>query len=240
MKVKQCKTEKIQDSCVTCIKKSLSLFNELSEDELYLLNKNRVTVFFKKNEPIYKENTKPSGLYCLNEGKVKIIKYSPKGNEIILALKRPVDFLGIETLVTGKNHAHTAIAIEDSSVCIIDETHFNKILTTNIKFTQKLLKDFASTILNNHNHYINITQKQIRARIADTLLELKTFYDINHDGYIDVALKRHDIAALSGMTTANVIRTISAFEKENIIMCNKKRIKILNVEQLKKISSSQE
>ncbi len=231
---------KIQPSCVTCTKRTLSLLEGLTDHELELLNENRIVINFKKGETIYKENCKPSGLYCLNEGKAKLIKHSLKGREIIIGLKKPVDFLDIETLVTGENYTHTAVALENSSVCIIDETHFNKVLMGNVTFANKLLQNFATTLIEYQNHFVNITQKQIHARVADALIKLSEFYGYTTDGYIDVSLKRQDIAALSSMTPANVIRTISAFEKEKIIECNKKRIKILNREQLQEISIEKE
>lgn len=236
MENQQCPIYSTHHSCVNCSKRTLSLLEGLSEKELDLLNQNRVVVNFKKGETIYKENCKPSGLYCLNEGKVKLVKYSHRNREIILSLKRPVDFLDIETLIIGKNYTHTAIALENSSVCIIDEQHFNKVLMNNTHFAKKLLYEFAIALINHQIHFINITQKQIHARVAETLIKLGEFYGYTSDGYIEVALKRQDIASLSGMTSANVIRTITAFEKQKLIESNKKRIKILNLSQLQKIA----
>lgn len=227
-----------EHSCVNCNKRFLSLFEGLSEKELELLDKNRITARFKKGETIYKENTRPSGLYCLSEGKAKIVKLSHKKQEVIVALKRPVDFLNLEALIIGKNYVHSAIALEDVSVCIVDEKHFNEVLMKNILFARKLLESFIYSLWECQDHFINITQKQIHARVANTLLQLQEFYGCSSDGFIDIALKRQDIASLSGMTSANVIRTISTFEKENIIACDKKRIKILNKHHLIDISKN--
>ncbi|GIV27256.1 MAG: Crp/Fnr family transcriptional regulator [Bacteroidia bacterium] len=231
-----CKINSDNHSCVNCSKRTLSLFEGLNETELDLLNQNRVVVNFKKGETIYKENCKPSGLYCLNEGKVKLVKYSHKNREIIISLKRPVDFLDMEALILGSNYTHSAIALEDSSVCIIDEEHFNKVLMNNTHFAKKLLHEFASELMKHEKHFINITQKQIHARVAETLINLSEFYGVDPDGFIDVSLKRQDIASLSGMTPANVIRTITLFEKQNLIESNKKRIKILDKPRLQQIA----
>ncbi len=223
----------------TCIKKDASvIFNELDDNEIELLNKNSVFVQFKPGEIIYKENIKTSGVYCLYGGKAKIIKNSPKENDVIVGLKKSVDFLDIESFITRQKHTNTAVAVEDSLVCIIEETLFKRMLKTNFKFTQRMLKQLATTIISNCNHYINTTQKQIRARIADTLLELKTLCGVNDDGYIDIVLKRQDIAAMSGVTLSNVIRIINSLEKDNIIECHKKQIKILDTDRLKEISSA--
>lgn len=230
-----CKDKQL-GSCVYCGKRKLSLLEGLSEEELALLNNDRIIVKFRKGETIYKEYTKPIGLYCLNEGKVKLVKYSDNGNEVIIGLKKPVDFIDLETLLANEKYNHTAIALEDTAVCIITEENFRKVLSENCVFANKLLKNISQSLLDYNEWFVNITQKQIHARIAKTLLKLKEFYGLSDDDFLNVSLKRSDIAALSCITTANVIRTISAFEKENIIECDKKRIKILNHKKLEEIS----
>lgn len=208
----------------------------LNERELDILNQNRMIVNYKKGETIYKEYSKPVGLYCLNQGKVKLVKYSNKGNEVIIGLKRPVDFLDIENILAHKNYNHSAIAIESSSICIITEENFFKVLSNNCSFAMNLLKNLAQQILDYNEWYTNITQKYMQSRIAQTLLKLLDFYGLSEDGFIDVSLKRSDIAALSCITTANAIRAISLLESEKIILCDKKRIKILNLKRLNDIA----
>ncbi|HPQ08625.1 MAG TPA: Crp/Fnr family transcriptional regulator [Bacteroidia bacterium] len=233
--MKICANNKI-GSCTDCIKRKMSLLEGLSDEELETLNQNRVVVNFKKGETIYKEYSKPNGLYCLNEGKVKLVKYSDKGNEVIIGLKRPVDFLDVENLLAKQNYNHSAIAFENTSICIIREENFFNVLSKNPIFAMNILKYLSQSILESNEWYLNITQKHISSRIAQTLLKLQDFYGLSSDNFISVALKRSDIAALSCITTANVIRTLRDFEKEKIIFCDKKRIMILNPKKLREIA----
>ena len=53
---------------------------------------------------------------------------------------------------------------------------------------------------------------------------------------ISARFSRADLADLSNMTTSNAIRTLSAFSSENILEVNGRKIKILDEDQLKKIS----
>ncbi|MDE6229282.1 MAG: helix-turn-helix domain-containing protein, partial [Muribaculaceae bacterium] len=62
---------------------------------------------------------------------------------------------------------------------------------------------------------------------------LKTSDD---DSTLRIYLSREDLANLSNMTTANAIRTLSAFATERLITVDGRRIRILNEEQLHKIS----
>ena len=112
-------------SCINCLKRRQSLLTELNPDELAILNKNRYVVEYKAGEVIYKEGGKPQGLLCLNKGKVKITRIGVTGNEQIVALKKPVDFIGFHALMGENNYLTSAFALEDVSICIIDKPLWN-------------------------------------------------------------------------------------------------------------------
>ena len=69
---------------------------------------------------------------------------------------------------------------------------------------------------------VNLTQKLIRGRLAESLLFLKDTYGVEEDeSTLSIYLSREDLANLSNMTTSNAIRTLSNFapfpEKRNLL-----------------------
>lgn len=221
-----------------CEKKKFSLLDGLSYNELESLERNRSVVNYKKGETVYKEGTKPMGLLCLNAGKVKITRTAGKGVEQIVGLKKPVDFIDVRSLMMDSHYQNSAIALEDSSVCFIDKNDFLNVVNGNSSLSLKIIRMFASELDDADKRFVNMTQKHLRARLADAILQLLDIFGTLPDNEtINCTLKRSDLAGLSNMTTANVIRTISSFTKERIIESEKKKIKIKNIEQLKAISS---
>ena len=84
---------------------------------------------------------------------------------------------------------------------------------------------------------VNLTQKHIRGRLAESLLFLKDSYGLEEDGAtLSIYLAREDLANLSNMTTSNAIRTLSTFVAEHIIAIDGRKIKLIDEEKLKKIS----
>ena len=84
---------------------------------------------------------------------------------------------------------------------------------------------------------VNLTQKHIRGRLAESLLFLKESYGLEEDGStISIYLSREDLANLSNLTTSNAIRTLSQFSTERLITIDGRKIKIIDEEKLKKIS----
>ena len=84
---------------------------------------------------------------------------------------------------------------------------------------------------------VNLTQKHIRGRLAESLIFLKESYGLEEDGStLSIYLSREDLANLSNMTTSNAIRTLSQFATERLITIDGRKIKIIEEEKLKKIS----
>jgi CRP-like cAMP-binding protein len=86
---------------------------------------------------------------------------------------------------------------------------------------------------------VALTQKHVRGRLAESLLLLKENYGLEEDdSTLSIYLSREDLASLSNMTTANAIRTLSNFANERIIAIDGRKIKLIDVEEIKRISKS--
>lgn len=226
-----------ESTCMDCSVRNQSLLSELSYSELELLNKNRYTISYKPGETIYKEGSKALGLICLKQGKVKIIRRSPNGTEQIVALKKPVDFIGFNSLMGESVYLTSAVALEEVSVCIIDKNDFFKVIGSNEHLAFKIIRLLSRTLNEVDTRMVNLTQKHVRARLADALLLVNEIYGTRTDlETLNAPLKRSDLAALSNMTTANAIRILSSFSKENLIELYKRDIKVKNFKALRDIS----
>jgi len=88
-----------------------------------------------------------------------------------------------------------------------------------------------------NNRTVSLTQKHIRGRLAESLIVLRDTYGYETDGMtIKAYLSREDIANLSNMTTSNAIRTLSTFATEEVISIDGRKIRILDLPKLERIS----
>lgn len=226
------------NTCLNCTKRSNSLLSDLSNNELKILDKNRYEISYKSGEIICNVGTKPFGLICLKKGKVKIVRSGINGNEQIVGLKKAVDFIGFRGLMGGNTCLSSAITLEDSVVCIIEKEDFFKVVEMNKNLTFKIIKLFANNLIKKDSRLVSLTQKHIRARLAEALLLINDIYGTNPTtGNLNVSLKRSDLANLSNMTTANAIRVLSSFKEENLVDVNHRKIKLNNLKDLKNISA---
>jgi CRP-like cAMP-binding protein len=225
-------------TCMTCWVKRLSLLRDLSQEELRLANNGRVFEQYLPGDVIFEEGMPSRGLFCLNFGKVKIVRSGLGDNDPIIALKKPVEFMGMKALFLEKNHSGTAIALEPCGICIIPRDGFLEIVKKNNDLSLKVVQMLSKEVEAADKRMINLTQKHLRGRLADALLLLLDRFGTNEDEETLAAqLKRADLAALANMTVANAIRILSDFSKEHILEIDRRKIKLLNLDKLREISA---
>lgn len=215
-----------------------NFFSVLSTEELDLLYNDSSSKNIKKGETIFKEGDTPSGLIYLKAGSAKVFKFGAGNREQIVRLARESSFIGYKALFAGTTHTSSSSAIEESEIIIFHKNSLFRVIKSNPEFSMNIIQALASEISFNFNRMINLTQKHIRGRIAESLLLLKEIYGKMNDGKtLNVKFTRENIAHFSNMTTSNAIRTLRAFEKEELIATENKYIKLLNEEALIKISN---
>jgi CRP/FNR family transcriptional regulator, polysaccharide utilization system transcription regulator len=213
------------------------IFNLLTPEEKAIIEKNHTLTRYKKNDYIFREGDLPIGMQYLKEGKIKLIKEGIGGREQIIRMITDDGLIGYRSLIAGEAHNGTAIAIDDSEVITIPPDILYNVLLRNYRFSLALLKDLAIELGLSNYRTVSLTQKHIRGRLAESLILLKEKYGFEHDNKtLRVYLSREDLANLSNMTSSNAIRTLSTFAGEKVIAMDGRKIKILDLTMLEKIS----
>ena len=148
------------------------------------------------------------------------------------------DYIGYNAVFPDQTWSVSAIAIEDSVICVIDKNSLLIILRNNGSLGLKLLRLITQELEFSYNRTVSLTQKHVKGRVAESLLLLVDAYGYEGDGKtIAAALTREDVAHLSSMTTSNAIRTLSTMASEGIIKIKRRKITIIDKTGLEQISS---
>lgn len=192
---------------------------------------------YKANEPIYSVGETPRHIMCLLEGKVKVFMDGNAGRQIVRTIKERGLFafraaFAHETFRTG------ASAFEASTVCCIPLEVVRGLLQANSELSIFFIRQLAKQLGDADNLMVSLTQKHVRGRLAEVLIALKDKYGVEANGStLSIYLSREDLANMSNMTTANAIRTLSAFASEGLLAIDGRKIKILEDKELRKISN---
>jgi CRP-like cAMP-binding protein len=208
----------------------------LDESERQTIRQNAHIEHYKKNQIIYAEGEQPAYMICLLKGKAKIYKDGFGGRSQIIRMIRPIQYFAYRAYFAQENYLTSAAAFEPCTLCLIPMTVIVDIMKRNFKICSFFIHQLSSDLGIADERVVNLTQKHIRGRLAESLLSLIDSYGLEDDHSINIYLSREDLANLSNMTTSNAIRTLSMFVSEKIIALDGRKIKILDDERLKKIS----
>jgi CRP-like cAMP-binding protein len=209
----------------------------LSEHEREILRANSTIQYFKRNERIYCEGDEAKNMMCLLKGKVKISKQGVGGRTQIIRMIKPIQYFAYRAYFAKEPYLTDASAFEASKVCIIPMTIVDSLIRENSQLAMFFIHQLSVDLGIADERTVNLTQKHLRGRLAESLLFLKNSYGFEEDGRtINICISREDLANLSNMTTSNAIRTLTMFVSERIIALRGQKVKIIDEERLHRIS----
>lgn len=213
------------------------IWDLLNDKERALMSASAKILDFKKNEVIYQEEEMPLELMCLCKGKVKIYKDGVGGRSQIIRMIRPTQYFGYRAFFANQPYVTAASAFEASTICFIPMQIIEEVVKANSKLGLFFIRELSTDLGIADERVVNLTQKHIRGRLAESLIFLIENYGLEEDGAtISIYLSREDLANLSNMTTSNAIRTLSTFVDEHIITLDGRKVKVIDEEKLRRIS----
>lgn len=215
------------------------MWNALQPEEKRIVTDNFTISTYKKNQIVYAENEMPVNLWCLLKGKVKMYKTGIGDRVQILRLYSHVQYFGYRAYFAKEPYVSSVAAVEESVIGSVPMSIVEKLIHGNIDLAMFFIKELSRNLGGADTKIVNLTQKHIRGRLADALLLLLDNYGLEDDGStLRIYISREDLASLSNMTTANAIRTLTAFVNERLILVDGRKIKIIDESQLRKISKN--
>jgi CRP-like cAMP-binding protein len=220
-----------------CLENPSSLFKGLSQKEKESIVQHHTVATVKKGGYLFREGEKGRGLVYLVSGKAKVCRTGVAGREHIINMLNEQDLTGFRTLFTETTWTASAVAIEETIICTVEKHNLLRILRSNPEILMKIGILLSEELSYSYNKMVSLTQKHVRGRLVESLLMLAGIYGFEVDGKtIRACLSRSDLAHLSNMTTSNAIRTLSNLVSEGNIKIKGRRITLLNIPVLEKIS----
>lgn len=197
------------------------------------LAENRKSRKYLGKEVIYREGDFPNYLYFLKKGKVKIIKTDHYGKELVVKLAGEDEFFGFMSILEGKDHQETAIALEDAEMIMIPRTDFLALLESNRDVAVRFIQMLAGNIHEQEERLLRLAYAPVRERTACALLELHNRF-VKEGGSDEIRVSRDDLASMVGTATESLIRTLSDFKEDGTIVVQGRSIQVKKPEVLSK------
>jgi CRP-like cAMP-binding protein len=222
--------------CDQCIVREFSALKALNKEELIKLSECKTSYTLKKGDSIFEEGENVNGIYCVKDGVCKLSKLSANGKDQIVKLVKPGELLGQRSMISEEPTNLSATALEDMEICFIPKSEVLGLFERNNQFSMNLMKSICGDLKESDDHMVSVSQKTVKERLAETLVSLEANFGKNDDGSLHIQLSREELAGMIGTATESCIRLLSDFKKLGLIDLIGKKIVILDISKLKRIS----
>ncbi|HQJ12789.1 MAG TPA: Crp/Fnr family transcriptional regulator [Bacteroidales bacterium] len=210
------------------------VFTNLAEDDVRRVCESKEEFSYLKGEIIHSEGESIKYFKYLKNGLVKLFRVTPEGNEQIITITRPFEFVSNTNAFHEERYSYSLSALEDSIVCCVRIEFIKDLILRNGKFALNLISSYARTAEGIISLGLEIRKRNLAGRTAFVLLYFSN--EIYHSRIFELPVSRKEIADLISMSSANVIRTFSEFRRDGIIRANGRNIEIIDINKLEVIS----
>ena len=222
--------------CENCSIKNSNSLRVLNEDNLSSISNKKTIMNFKKGDTLFEEGSHLNGVFCLRNGKCKVTKLSPNGKDQIIRFIKKGELVGERSVLSGSTAHLTVTALEDMEACFIPKGEIELSFRKDTEFSLDITRAICSDLDNANISIANLAQKNVKERLADTLLLFDRTFGVDEEGFLNIKLSREEIANAIGTATESSIRLLSQLKKDNLIELKGKKIKLLNQVKLQQIT----
>jgi len=210
------------------------VFSNLDDAGVQDLCNNKEEFSFRKGEVINHEGEKIIDFKYLKSGLVKLYRRTPSGEEQVITITRPFEFVSNMSIFSEERYRYSVSAVEDSVVCVVKLDFIKTLFLKNGGFAVGLMSKISKINDKIITQTLDIRQRNLVGRVAFVLLYFAK--EIYVTRVFDLPVSRKEIADYIGMSTANVIRTLSDFKREGIIKVFGKTIEVVDINKLEILS----
>jgi len=190
---------------------------------------------YSKDETIFREDDPGSAMFVILTGKVKVVRTSNDGREVILTILSQYDFFGEMALLDGLSRSASVIATEESELFIIQREEFLNLLKLHPEISINLLQELTQRLRAADLKIKSLSLKDAEGKVATVLLQLaEEIGKIKHGVVeIDKLPLQQDLANMAGTSRETISRTLHSFAKKGYVELDGAKLKILNFDKFR-------
>jgi len=213
------------------------ILESLTDDEKLKVMDMSCRTNWDKKAVIYNYGDKSDKVYFVKKGTVKVSKYSEEGKEMIMSIYKKGEIFGLESVFSDATERTEVVEVlEDLYTCSLDVKDVKSLLSTNLEFNRalfKLIGDRSNKIQKRlESLFFQTSPNRIKGFIKDYALEYGNKLIYSNEIEVKVSLTHEDIAKLTGTTRQTTTTVFNKLEKEGIIVYDRNRILIKDINRL--------
>jgi CRP-like cAMP-binding protein len=208
--------------------KKVSLFADFEEPELDDLLAVMKEKRFLRDATILIQRDPGESCFLIVVGEVKVSLFGEDGKEIILAKLGEGEVFGEMALLSGSPRSATVIALQDTTLLVLEREEFHKLLLRQPKLALKILAVMADRLRKADEKIEALVLFDVSQRVTHFVVDLAKREGVQSpEGLVIRRRPTHrEIANMTGTTRETVSRVLSELARGGFVSMTGKRLTI--------------
>ncbi len=207
----------------------------MSESGINMLELSRITRNYQRGDLIFKQASPSQELYCLRSGQVLLSHTDAFGHKTAFRVAGPREIIGFRSFFGEDDHAATAEALTNCTICLHTRPTINKLIDTCPGFARVFMRTLARDRGPADALVLRGQHVPVRTRLVYLLLIMKDRQGVKETKgnlSFELPVLRRDIAALLGARAESVTRAISELKKDGVVTIKNRTVTIPSLKRL--------
>lgn len=172
----------------------------------------------QRGQTVYCLDDPADEIYLIQEGRVKILRLSPDGQQKILDIYQAGDFFGELCICGGQRRTEQAVALEPLQTTSFQVQGLMKLLRHKPDMVLEMLQLLCARLRESHDQITALAFDNIPRRLARELLRLsRTEEPIDSENKVCLILTHEELAQLVGTSREMITTIMNQFRQRHLL-----------------------
>lgn len=191
---------------------------------------------YERGEIVFHEGEPSAALFVVLAGQVKLVRYSPKGREMLLHLVHPGQTFAEAALFAGDTYPATAEVVDPARVWVLPRAALYGLLKASPELALAMLGSVSTWTRRLAGKLELLTQRRVEERLALYLLARAGTDEMPPGHTIALEQPRNLIAAQLGTGPEVLSRTFRRLEDDGILTAAPRHVTVLDAARLRALA----
>jgi CRP/FNR family transcriptional regulator len=214
----------------------LPLLSQLTEEQRGAVIKAGHEKSLSRGEILFHEGEASEAMFAVMSGQIKLVRYSPKGRELLIHLANPGQTFAEAALFGGATYPATAEAIQTSTLWCLPRTALLELLGSSPDLGVAMLGSISLWTRKVVSKLELHTQRRVEERLAIYLLSRAGPLELEPGHRIELSEPRNLIAAQCGTAPEVLSRTFRRLEEDGVLEAAPRHVTINDPDRLRALA----
>jgi len=214
----------------------MALLSNLSEEDRARVIEAGSWLRLKRNQVLFHEDEKADAIFALVEGRLKLVRYSEKGRELLIHLVKPGQTFAEAALFGVGTYPATAETLEPSLCWRLSREKLMGLLQTHPELGMAMLASMAQWTRRLAGKLQLLTQRRVEERLAVYLFARTGGLLPSPGEAVSLGAPKHLVAAQCGTAPEVLSRTFKKLEEAEILKVGSDHVVVLDPAKLRDLA----